>query len=85
MPDQPTAKEQKEIDRLNGLSGNEFDKEYVSLMVKDHEKDLKEFQHAAKKAENPELKSFAAETSSVIEQHLQMAKNLADQVVSENK
>ena len=85
LPDQPTAKQQKEIDRLNGLSGEAFDKEYVSLMVKDHEKDLKEFQSASRKTENADLRSFAVETTSVIEHHLHMVKSLADQVASVSK
>ena len=80
LPDQPTAMEQKTIDHLNSLSGSAFDKEYVSAMVKDHQKDLKEFQEEAAKAENGELKSFAAETAQVVESHLKMAQDLQNQL-----
>ena len=31
---------QKEIDKLNGLSGGDFDKEYIDQMVSDHAKAL---------------------------------------------
>ncbi len=80
LPDQITATEQKEVDRLNGLSGEEFDKEYVALMVHDHKKVLKEFQHAAKNTDNADLKQFAANTTPTIQEHLNMAEDLQKQL-----
>jgi len=76
LPTRPTAKQQKEIGRLSGLSGAEFDREYVKLMLEDHKKDLKEFQSAAKSADAADLKSFATETSTVVQHHLEMVKAL---------
>jgi putative membrane protein len=76
LPAQPTAAQRKDIERLSGLSGAEFDKEYVALMVKEHRKNLKEFQSAAKKSDNAELKSFASETANVIKHHLAMVEKL---------
>ena len=76
LPAQVSEKQQKEIDRLTGLNGSDFDKEYVSLMVKDHKKDLKEFEQASKKADDSDLRSFAAETSSVISNHYETIKGL---------
>ena len=35
--------DQAELDKLQGLSGKDFDKEYVAYMMKDHEKDLADF------------------------------------------
>ncbi len=43
-------------------------------MVKDHEKDLAEFQKEAQSGTDPDLKKFADNTSKVISKHLQMAK-----------
>jgi putative membrane protein len=80
LPAQPTAKQQKELDRLNTLNGSEFDKEYAALMVEDHKKDLKEFQKAAKRSDNYQLKSFAGETAQTVEHHLAMAKTLEDEI-----
>ena len=73
-----TAHQQREVDRLNELQGKDFDKDYISLMVKDHKQDLKEFQKAAHEVSNPDLRQFASDTSSLVEQHLQMAKSLAE-------
>jgi putative membrane protein len=85
LPAQPTAKQQKELDRLNTLNGSEFDKEYVALMVEDHKKDLKEFQKAAKRSDNYQLKSFAGETAQTVEHHLTLAKNLQDEIKEESR
>ncbi len=80
LPAELTASQQKEVDRLNALSGEEFDKQYVALMVHDHKKDLKEFQHAAKTAENPDLKEFAATTATTIQEHLTMIEDISKQL-----
>jgi putative membrane protein len=42
-PSGPDADQQDEIDKLNGLSGNDFDKEYTSQMVTDHTRALSAF------------------------------------------
>jgi len=52
------------------------DKEYVGMMVKDHEKDLADFQKEAKEGTDPDLKKFAEKTSEVIQKHLEMVKDL---------
>src|ERR1700733_49234 len=35
--------DQAEYDKLSGLSGDDFDTEYLTVMVRDHRKDLREF------------------------------------------
>jgi putative membrane protein len=52
------------------------DKEYMDMMVKDHEKDLSEFQAEASGGSDADLKKFASKTSKMIEMHLQMAKDI---------
>ena len=52
------------------------DKTYMDMMVKDHEKDISEFQAEAKSGNDADLKKFASKTSKVIEKHLQMAKEI---------
>ena len=41
---------QKDMTKLQGKTGAEFDKQFVQMMVKDHEKDIKEVQKVAKDA-----------------------------------
>jgi putative membrane protein len=77
LPSEPTAGHQKETERLAKLSGPEFDKAYMALMVRDHKADEKEFKRASEKVEDPELKAFAATTLTLVQDHLKMAEELA--------
>lgn len=48
-------------------------------MVKDHEEDVKRFRTPAKQGKDPELERFAANILSILETHLNMARNLTQQ------
>jgi len=50
------------------------DKAYMDMMVKDHEKDLAEFQDEAKEGSDPDVKKFAEDTAKVVQEHLDLAK-----------
>jgi putative membrane protein len=66
--------------KLEGLSGDAFDKAYMKAMVKDHQKDLSEFKKESKNGQSPEVKNVAQQGSQVIQKHLQMAQQVAQQV-----
>ncbi|MBO9640841.1 DUF4142 domain-containing protein [Siphonobacter aquaeclarae] len=67
---------QKHFDELSKLSGKEFDKKYINLMVDDHEEDLKLFNKAAQDAKDPDLKNFATDVSGKVQEHLNHVKQL---------
>jgi putative membrane protein len=50
------------------------DKAYMDMMVKDHEKDLAEFQEEANTGTDPDVKKFAEDTAKVVREHLDLAK-----------
>src|SRR5216110_1776642 len=50
------------------------DKTYIDMMVKDHERDLAEFQEEAKTGTDPDVKKFAEDTAKVVQEHLDLAK-----------
>lgn len=50
------------------------DKDYMAMMVKDHQEDWAEFQAEAKNGSDPDLKKWAGDFSKVIQDHLKMAK-----------
>ncbi len=50
------------------------DKAYMNMMVKDHEKDLSEFQEEGNNGSDPDVKKFAAKTAKMIQKHLDLAK-----------
>src|SRR4029077_12350526 len=52
------------------------DKAYMDAMVKDHEKDLAEFQEEAKTGSDPDVKKFAEDTAKVVQEHLDLAKEI---------
>ena len=76
-PKGPSKKDKKLIERLQGLSGQQFDAEYIQAMVKDHKEDLKEFQNESQAAQDPNVKQIAEQGSKVISQHLQMIEQIA--------
>jgi putative membrane protein len=76
-PKGPSKKDKKEIEKLQGLSGEDFDREYITMMGKDHHKDLKEFQSETQAAQDPTVKQIADKGSQVIQQHLQIIEQIA--------
>jgi putative membrane protein len=50
------------------------DKDYMNAMVKDHEKDLAEFQKEARDGNDPDFKEFAERTAKMVQEHLDLAK-----------
>lgn len=52
------------------------DKTYMDMMVKDHEKDLAEFKEEASSGSDADVKKFADDTAKVIQEHLDLAKEI---------
>jgi putative membrane protein len=73
IPSEMSHHENATIERFDKLSGREFDKEYAEHMVKDHKKDVKEFEEASRDATDPDLKAFAQKTLGTLREHLRMA------------
>jgi len=73
---QPKPEHQEVHDRLSKLSGDEFDREYMQHMVKDHEKAVKLFSKQADETSDRELSQFARRTLPTLENHLEEAKRI---------
>jgi len=71
--------DQAEYDKLSGLSGDAFDQEYITDMVKDHRQDLHEFRREELATSNPDLKAMVSQAEQVISQHLSMIQGIAQQ------
>ena len=65
---------------LMKLSGKDFDKKYISEMVDDHEKDVKEVEDKAEHADNPEVRAWAAKTLPTMRAHLDKAKAIKERL-----
>jgi putative membrane protein len=68
--------EQKEThDRFMKLSGAEFDREFMNLMVENHGKSITAFEAESNNGTDAELKAFAGNTLPTLREHLQMARD----------
>jgi putative membrane protein len=77
VPKTINKEDQAEYDKLNGLSGSEFDTEYLTQMVKAHRKDLREFRMEAANAQDQTLKDAVEKGEKIIHEHLTMVDKLA--------
>ena len=71
------ADHQAEYDKLNGLSGAEFDKEYMNVMEKDHHGALDLFNEEAKTTTDMKFKSTVLHGQSIVAAHTHMADSLS--------
>jgi putative membrane protein len=62
--------------KLAKLKGAKFDKAYMDMMVKDHKKDVADFEHASKGAKDNDIKSWASTTLPTLQEHWKMAKDI---------
>jgi putative membrane protein len=76
-PTKLNKEHQMEADRLESLSGDKFDKEYITAMVGDHHKDLGEFMTQQNATSNAQLKSTVEQGTQVIRQHTEMIDQIA--------
>ena len=79
LPKKMSKEDQAEYDKLNGLSGDAFDKEYIAYMLKDHREDLHEFFIEAKATNDTDLQAAVLKAAGTIRQHLQMVTKLAQE------
>ena len=59
------------------LRGVEFDRAYLRHMVKEHEEAVAQFAAEAKERRHPERKAYAAKVLPTLQEHLQLAQDLA--------
>jgi putative membrane protein len=75
-PNGPDASHQKEWDKLNGMSGAAFDKEYMSDMMTDHTKAYSAFTKEGNDTKDPEFKDAVLKGKAVVAAHKNMAYDL---------
>lgn len=80
IPPTPGEDHQKHIDELGKLTGAEFDKQYMDMMVKDHQEDIELFENTTNEETDAEVKAFAQKTLPTLKMHLEMAQKANDKV-----
>jgi len=77
LPASMPASKQKDIDRLNKLSGAQFDREFIQMVgIKDHKTDIDMFEKISKDAKASDLRDFAQSTLPTLREHLAQAQKL---------
>ncbi len=86
-PKGPSKKEKKQIDKLQALSGADFDTAYIQEMAKEQQHDLKQFKSEADGAQGAGLQQVAKADLPVLTQHYQILEKVAQahNVTLENK
>lgn len=79
LPKKMNKADQATYDRLKGLSGPAFDKEYLTCMVRDHHEDLREFRIESQSTTDTELKETVDQGAKILHDHLREVSRLAEQ------
>jgi len=74
------ARHQRQITRLEGLSGEEFDRAYMSLMIRAHQRDVNNFQAEGQSAQSTQIRTLATNSLPILQQHLSLAVQVGGQV-----
>jgi putative membrane protein len=72
LPHEAGGKHKSAVKRLSKLSGEEFDREFLRYQLRHHREDFRQFEEAATKTENPEVKEFASSTLPTLREHQAM-------------
>src|ERR1051325_9536365 len=76
LPTSIDDKHREQVTKLSAMSGAEFDRAYSKMMLKDHEKDVSEFEKESTRGGDAEIKAFASKTLPTLQEHLSMARAL---------
>ena len=80
LPTELTGKHKDKREEFGQLSGDAFDRAYIRYMLRDHQKDVKEFERHAKAIKHPPVQRWAEGTLPLLKQHLQTAQRIASSI-----
>ncbi len=76
IPTEIDAERQALIDRLGDLGRDDFEREYMKAVLKDHLRSISIFQQESQTGEDRELRDFAAFQLPILQAHFRMAKSI---------
>jgi len=82
QPKTIAADTQQDINRMYMLSGGEFDREFVNMMVSDHQKAIELFRDQQSSLQNPDVKNHVDDVLPKLEMHLDKAQRLQTKLFS---
>lgn len=82
LPKEPSEEHREKLADLQEQSGRDFDRSYTDFMVKEHDKDIEEFEQQSENGSDPQLKAYAAKTLPVLRAHREHAESTRSAVES---
>jgi len=67
---------------MKSLQGGEFDREFVNMVVAEHQKTVEMFRDQQSTAQDPDLKKYVDDTLPILEMHLEKAQRLQTKLFS---
>jgi putative membrane protein len=80
LPSSISDKHKKHVEDMSKMSGKDFDKHYIDMMVDDHGEVVDAFKKENENTKDTELKTFTAETLPVLMKHQDQAKAIKDKM-----
>ena len=81
LPDEPSVAQRAELLALKALSGGPFDTMYAARIgVNAHENAVELFEKATQEVKDPDIRAYAEKTLPKLREHLEMARQLREQV-----
>ena len=77
LPTKLPSQEQAVYERVNGLSGDAFDREYIKTIADNHHRDLREFRSEGASTLDTNLRTTVQEETRTIHQHMVVADQIA--------
>jgi putative membrane protein len=85
VPSQPDRKETRTSEKLQDMTGANFDKAFIEHAIKDHQKDITKYEKALQDVQDPGLKAFIQKSLPTLHKHLQMARTTGTAVGVDEK
>jgi len=77
LPKEASKKDKQAIAKLQGLSGTQFDEEFIKIVMNMQRRDHNDFEVEADKADDPNLKQTAAQVSAAVTAHIKDTEKIA--------
>lgn len=85
LPADVGPEHQKTIAMLNSLSGEEFDRHFIRAQLREHRKDIRDFERAAERSMDTDLREFASGTLPALKSHYEKAREIRGETRSRRK
>lgn len=79
VPTKMNKQDQEEYKKLRALSGDAFEREYITLEVRDHREDLHQYRLEVMNATDQRLQNQVSSESGILREHMRLASDLAQQ------